>query len=189
MDIILFGKPLPLSNLQPGFLDGSSHLILIEDRSCPPNTEIPSARSGQRTRAASNSTRDCVNLPGPGLASTIQDGRGARCRTVGSFGREDLLYCINTRGVSLRSCGLWRKLVLSRPSRCRFGAAAGSYFAKGDLRAFQVPSSQNVPHDPSAPGPSRLGSRPRLTLDIPRSGSEPLLRWTRSPVSGLPCFR
>jgi hypothetical protein len=150
MDIILFGKPLPLSNLQPGFLDGSSHLILIEDRSCPPNTEIPSARSGQRTRAASNSTRNCVNPPGPGLASTIQDGRGARCRTVGSFGWR--IYCINIRGVPLRSCGLWRKLVLSRPSRCRFGAAAGSYFAKGDLRAFKFQVPKTSPTTRPRPG-------------------------------------
>jgi hypothetical protein len=135
---------LPLSNLQPGFLDGLSYLILIEDRSCAPNTEIPSARSGQRTRAASNSTRDCVNLSGVGTRACVYDPGWA----WGSLPRSWQLWLggfFNIRGVSLRSSGLWRKLVLSRPSRCRFRAAAGpSKFQ------VQVPGSQNVPHDPSS---------------------------------------
>ena len=74
-------------------------------------------------------------------------------------------------------------------------AAAGSCFAEGDLRwwlAFQVPSSQfpKCPPRPVLlrPRPGRVAWVPGrdLTLDIPRSGSEPL-RWTRSPAlaSGL----
>jgi hypothetical protein len=105
----------------------------------------------------------------------------------------------NIRGVSLRSCGLWRKLVLFGPSRCRFRAgllllgasSPREICAGGGPSKFQVPSSQFPKCPPRAvlrPRPGRVAWLPGhdLTLDIPRSGSEPL-RWTRSPAlaSGL----